>query len=159
MDCVQTQDFEVALSDPHAPEALALVGAMEQEIEETYADRSGSVHTVGATPEEMSPPDGAFVIIRSEGRAVGGGGLKRLDAEACEIKRMYLVPQVRGQGLSRVLLTALEDRARELGYSIARLDTADRQVAAQRLYEGAGYRSIPKYNANDLATLWYEKEL
>jgi GNAT superfamily N-acetyltransferase len=79
--------------------------------------------------------------------------------EACEIKRMYVAPEVRGRGASRDLLVALEDRARELGYSIARLDTGDRQPAAKRLYEHAGYRPIPSYNANNLATFWFEKEL
>ena len=156
---METNELEITLSDPNAPEALALVRAMEQEIDELYADRWGSVHSVGAPPAEMTPPNGAFVILRSEGRAVGGGGLKRLDAEACEIKRMYVAPEVRGRGASREILFALEDRARELGYSIARLDTGDRQAAAKRLYENAGYREIPKYNANNLATLWYEKEL
>jgi GNAT superfamily N-acetyltransferase len=156
---METTEIEITFSDPHAPEALAMVKAMEQEIDELYADRSGSVHSVGAPPAEMTPPDGAFVILRSEGRAVGGGGLKRLDSEACEIKRMYVAPEVRGRGASKDLLVALEDRARELGYSIARLDTGDRQPAAVRLYENAGYRRIPSYNANDLATYWYEKEL
>ena len=146
-------------ADPFDADSLALVHAMEDEISELYSDRPGSVHSVPADPGDMVPPDGDFLVVVHEGRLAGCGGLKRLDERACEIKRMYIRPEVRGNGLSTRLLEALEERARELGYSIARLDTADRQPAAVPLYEGAGYRRIPPYNDNDLAVYWYEKEL
>lgn len=152
-------EIEITRADPALPESIALVQAMEREIDELYSDRPGSVHTVGATPDEMVPPDGDFLVVREGGRDVGCGGIKRIDAESCEIKRMYVVPEARGRGLSTALLAALEERARELGYAIARLDTADRQPAALPLYEGAGYRRIPPYNDNDLATYWFEKEI
>ena len=45
------------------------------------------------------------------------------------------------------------------GYSMARLDTGDRQPAAERLYDSAGYRRIPDYNSNPLARLWFERRL
>jgi GNAT superfamily N-acetyltransferase len=132
---------------------------MEDEIEELYADRPGSIHSVGASVEEMSPPEGAFVLVEAGGELVGCGGLKRLDEGTCEIKRMYLRPEARGGGLSRGLLDALEARALELGYLRARLDSGDRQPAAIRLYEGAGYERIPDYNGNTAATVWFEKRL
>lgn len=146
-------------ADPFAADSLALVHAMEDEISELYSDRAGSVHSVPADPGDMVPPAGDFLIVVHDGRLAGCGGLKRLDERACEIKRMYIRPEARGIGLSTRLLGALEQRARELGYSIARLDTADRQPAAVPLYEGAGYRRVAPYNDNDLATYWFEKEL
>lgn len=136
-----------------------MVEAMEREVEGLYRDRRGSIHSVRSSPEAMSPPHGAFLELVEGGRALACGGLKRFDDQSCEIKRMYVIPEARGRGLSGLLLEALESRARDLGYSVARLDTGDRQLAAIRLYEGAGYRRIPKYNENDLATLWYEKRL
>ena len=151
--------ISVERGDPSDPSSLALVQAMEDEIDELYHDRSGSVRSVTAEPDEMRPPDGDFLVVVHEGRPVGCGGLKRLDDDVGEIKRMYVAPDARGKGLSRMLLEALEDRARELGFTIARLDTGDRQPAAQRLYEGAGYRRIPRYNENDVATRWYERSL
>jgi GNAT superfamily N-acetyltransferase len=72
---------------------------------------------------------------------------------------MYLEPEWRSRGLSGQLLTALEDRARGLGYTRARLDTGDRQPSAKRLYEGAGYRQIDDYNDNRVARFWFEREL
>ena len=60
------------------------------------------------------------------------GGIKRLPDGACEIKRMYVVPQARGRGVARELLEALEEEARALGYELARLDTGPRQPHAER---------------------------
>jgi GNAT superfamily N-acetyltransferase len=69
------------------------------------------------------------------------------------------VPDLRGQGVARRLLGALEDKARELGYAIARLDTGPAQPAAQGLYESAGYRPIHNFNANPVASFFGEKPL
>ena len=66
------------------------------------------------------------------------GGVKRLDERACEIKRMFVAPPARGQGVARALLGALEDEARRLGYAIARLDTGPHQPDAEHLYRSAG---------------------
>jgi GNAT superfamily N-acetyltransferase len=153
-------ELEFSLADPASAEATAIVAAMEAEIEALYSDRYGSIHSIGAGPEVMSESEGgSFVLLRSGGRPVGGGGLKRIADDTCEIKRMYLDPAVRGRGVAADLLTALEDRAREMGYAKVRLDTGDRQPAAKRLYEGAGYRAIPDYNGNPMARFWFEKEL
>jgi GNAT superfamily N-acetyltransferase len=153
------EEAQFPLGDPAEPASGRLVRAMEDEIEELYADRPGSIHSVGASVDEMSPPDGAFVLVVVDREQVGCGGLKRLDEETCEIKRMYLRPEARGKGLSRGLLETLEARAVELGYSRARLDSGDRQPAAIRLYEGAGYERIPDYNGNTAATVWFERVL
>jgi GNAT superfamily N-acetyltransferase len=112
-----------------------------------------------ATPREMSPPGGAFLVGWQDGRAVCCGGCKRLSADACEIKRMYVVPEARGQGVARQLLGALEDAARELGYTIARLDTGPAQPEARHIYESAGYRAIADFNGNPFASFWGEKRL
>jgi GNAT superfamily N-acetyltransferase len=90
---------------------------------------------------------------------VAGGGLKRLDARTCEIKRMYVVPEARGRGTGRALLEALEALGRDLGYAVVRLDTGAKQAGAQRMYERAGYRPIADYNANPLAAYWGETRL
>jgi GNAT superfamily N-acetyltransferase len=146
-------------ADPAVAPGSLLLRAMEDEIESAYRDREGSIHAISASAAEMSPPDGAFVVVRAGAEAIGCGGLKRLDDETCEIKRMYLEPAWRGRGISAPLLGAIEARARRLRYRRARLDTGDRQAAARRLYASAGYREIPDYNGNPLARLWYEREL
>ena len=93
------------------------------------------------------------------GAAVCGGGVKDLGEGACEIKRMYVVPEARNAGLGRELLVALEEAARELGYERARLDTGPDQHGARRMYQGAGYETIENFNGNPMATFFGEKTL
>ncbi len=112
-----------------------------------------------AGPAQLNPPAGAFLVGYRDGVAVCCGGIKRLDAQSCELKRMYVVPEARGQGVARRLLAALEDRARELGYTVARLDTGPKQPGARHLYASAGYREIQNFNGNPVATFFGEKSL
>jgi GNAT superfamily N-acetyltransferase len=139
------------------PVARELAAAMVAEVGEMYEPGLGKGPS--AHPEELSPPGGGFVVLEEDGRAVAGGGVKRLDDRACEIKRMYVAPEVRGRGLGRVLLVALEDLARDLGYAVARLDTGAKQPEAQAMYERAGYVAVPDYNDNPYASFWGEKRL
>ncbi|CAN5592417.1 hypothetical protein BH10ACT11_BH10ACT11_10480 [soil metagenome] len=156
---VTTCELQSVVADPADPESLRLVRAMEDEMEQLYEARKGSIHDIGASPSEMRAPDGAFIVLRADGKPVAGGGLKRWDESTCEIKRMYVEPGMRGKGVSRALLEAIENQARELGYERAYLDTGDRQPAAERLYASSGYLEIPDYNGNTLARHWYEKAL
>jgi GNAT superfamily N-acetyltransferase len=112
-----------------------------------------------AGPRELGPPDGAFVVGWEDDVAVCCGGVKRLPDGACEIKKMYVVPDARGRGVARELLVELERRARGLGYAIARLDTGPKQTRARRMYERAGYLPISNFNANPVATFFGEKAL
>ena len=108
---------------------------------------------------ELSPPGGAFIVGYAGGEPICCGGVKRLDNERCEIKKMYVVPEWRGKGIARKLLHALEDRARGLAYSIARLDTGPKQLSARGLYEDEGYVKIEDFNGNPVAVFWGEKPL
>jgi GNAT superfamily N-acetyltransferase len=139
------------------PVARSLVAAMWAEVGELY--EPGLPEGPTAHPEELSPPAGGFVVLEEDGRVVAGGGVKRLDDRVCELKRMYVVPEARGRGLGRELLVALEELARDLGYAVARLDTGSEQPGARRLYERAGYVSVPDYNGNPYAAWWGEKAL
>jgi GNAT superfamily N-acetyltransferase len=142
-----------------APEALSLVAAMVDEVSQLY----GRIDVPGAptaTPEDFSAPrGGTFLVVWEDGEPVAGGGLKRLDDEACEIKRMFVAPAARGRGHASRLLKGLEDEARRLGYRIARLDTGEHQPQAQAMYERAGYAAIGNFNANPFASFWGEKVL
>jgi GNAT superfamily N-acetyltransferase len=153
-----TVHFEIAEVDRGIGGTLA--GAMRDEIAAMY---DGLELDGAAMPKagsaELGPPGGVFIVGYEDGAAVCCGGVKRLDDAACEIKRMYVVPEARGRGLARVLLGELERRARALGYVIARLDTGPRQPGAQRLYESAGYAAIANFNANPVASFFGEKRL
>ena len=154
-----SESIEIRAICADDPTALALVRAMVEELDVVYGGRLDDPAAPTATPEEMSPPGGAFVVVYDDGAPVAGGGVKRLDDETAEIKRMYVVPDARSRGLARRLLRALEEAARGLGYARVRLDTGPLQPHAQALYESEGYREIPDYNANPYASFWGDKEL
>ena len=66
---------------------------------------------IAARAEEFSPPLGVFLVARRAGDAVGCGAVRTLDAGRGEIKRMWVDPAVRGLGIGRGLLIALERAA------------------------------------------------
>jgi GNAT superfamily N-acetyltransferase len=121
------------------------------ELDADYMPRAG--------PAELSPPGGAFLVGWAADEPVCCGGIKRLDERTCEIKKMYVVPPLRGRGLARQLLYALEAKARELGYEIVRLDTGPKQTSARGLFESEGYAPIEDFNGNPVAEFWGEKPL
>ena len=71
-----------------------------------------------------------------------------LDAVACEMKRLYVRPEIRGTGLGRRLAERAIAFARRSGYSAMRLDTMPSMVVAHQLYAGLGFQEIPPYRSN-----------
>ena len=149
---------QVEIRHGEDPDALALVAAMEDEVVSRYGPvRSERTSLLEAS--ELSPPTGAFVVLTLGGRAVAGGGVRRLEPGVGELKRMYVLPEARGRGLGRRLLAALEAAAADLGLERLRLDTDEQLTAALALYRSAGYEPIPDYNGNAYASFWGEKRL
>jgi GNAT superfamily N-acetyltransferase len=152
---IQFRDGRVDTGDGGRLEA-----AMREEIGELYAGLDlQSPDMPKAGPDQLNPPNGAFIVGYEDDVPVCCGGIKRLDAETCELKRMYVIPEARGRGVARLLLAALEQRGRELRYTVARLDTGPKQPGARHLYESAGYAAIPNFNANPVATFFGERRL
>jgi GNAT superfamily N-acetyltransferase len=155
-----TPALSFAPGDVDSGDGARLAQAMRAEIAVMYAglDLDGdTMPRAGAA--ELSPPGGAFVVGYHENRPVCCGGVKRLDEERCEIKKMYVIPEMRGRGVARTLLRELEAVARRLGYRIARLDTGPKQGNAEGLYRAEGYAAIPDFNGNPVAVFWGEKGL
>ena len=113
----------------------------------------------GVTPDQLAPPQGAWLVGWRGEEAVACGGVRLLSPAVCEIKRMYVDPSARGSGLARRLLTALEDAGVALGASLARLDTGRDMAPAVGLYRATGYVEIDDYNGNPDAGWWFEKTL
>ena len=141
--------------------ARSLAAAMRAEIAALYEGLAlDSPKMPKAGPEELGPPRGVFLVGFDEDDVpVCCGGVKDLGAGACEIKRMYVVPEARRSGRAGELLGALEDAARDLGYDVARLDTGPRQPHAERFYRQSGYEPIGNFNDNPVASFFGEKKL
>ena len=134
--------------------AARLVDAMVTEMDQLYEQGPGRGVGSGASPSDFSPPDGAFLVIYADGKPVAGGGLKRDDDGVAEIKRMYVAPAARRQGLGRRLLEELEDEgARARLRARSGSTRATRQPHAQAMYERAGYHPIENYNGNSMAVV------
>jgi ribosomal protein S18 acetylase RimI-like enzyme len=80
-----------------------------------------------------------------DAEAVGCGAVRLLDDETAELKRMYVAPGCRRQGMAGAILRSLEDHARALGATRIVLETVIDPPAAVALYRAAGYGEIPKF--------------
>jgi len=136
----------------------ALQEAFVAEIAARYPGWDPS-RSQSADPSDLAAPTGAWIVAYLDGRPVGCGGLKALDAGAVEIRRVYLDGSVRGLGLGRALLEELEAEARRLGYERVRSTTADRQPEALGLFGSCGFVEIPAFNDNAFTRHWLEKDL
>lgn len=86
---------------------------------------------------------GAFWVIEKQGYLVGTGGYYPVSRgkRAVEIRKMYLLPEVRGQGLGRCLLRELEQAIALQGFQAIWIETASVLVEAVKLYESSGYQA------------------
>jgi putative acetyltransferase len=89
------------------------------------------------------------VLVDEHGRIVGSVGLYRLNPSTCELRKMYLAGELRGQGLGRRMLSHAIAKAKELGYSRIELETASVLKEAIALYERHGFR---RFERGDLST-------
>lgn len=101
-----------------------------------------------------------FVAYRAD-EAVGCAALQTMTAGVIELKRMFVPMTLRGQGVARALLAALESEATRRGVTWLRLQTGTRQTEAVALYESSGYRRVESWGkyAWDSNAICYEKTL
>ena len=130
-------DAAPAVAD--SPESVRLLAAYEAELVSLGVTLNHG-WAGGVTPDQLAPPQGAWLVGWRGDEAVACGGVRLLSPEVCEIKRMYVDPSARGAGLARRLLTALEDAASLLGARVARLDTGRDMAPAVGLYRTTGLR-------------------
>ncbi|PBC44995.1 GNAT family N-acetyltransferase [Rhodococcus sp. ACS1] len=132
------------------PDAVTLRAAMAAEVGPRYSDRVSDA--VRATTNAVDPESVHVTILlyvsdieAAEPRAVGHAAL-RWNGDDLEVKRMFVVKEHRGTGVSTALLSAVEDAAREVRRPRLILQTGDRQPDAVRLYEKSGYSRIPIFS-------------
>ncbi|MFN2477509.1 MAG: GNAT family N-acetyltransferase [Chthoniobacterales bacterium] len=150
-------EVRVERADVSSATSQRLFTAMWADVDEIYGNDAPS----GLELPGMEVPRAAFVLARDRGEAVGCGAIRPFTETVAEVKRIYVVPQRRGQQIARLIMGALEQLARENGFSETRLETGLRQPAAIRLYENLGYTRIAGFGdyKDDPLSVCYAKQL
>jgi ribosomal protein S18 acetylase RimI-like enzyme len=99
-------------------------------------------------PGDYAPPSGCLLLALEDGKAAGCVGLRRIDDERCEMKRLYVRPEYRGRGLGRELAEKVVAEARKAGYRSMYLDTLPVMKKAQALYQSLGFSDCAPYYDN-----------
>jgi GNAT superfamily N-acetyltransferase len=102
-------------------------------------------------------PGMVFLVAREPAGSIGCAGLRWIGAQAAEVRHIYIRPEYRGLGVTRLLLRGAEDLARRRGCRIARLKATDLRDAG--LYEASGYVRIPPFGSHPARSLCFEKSL
>lgn len=116
-------------------------------------------HELATLPGEYAPPRGRLLLARAGKAAAGCVALHGLDGGTAEMRRLYVRPAFRGQGIGRALAKAAIDEAARLGYSRIRLDTPRSLREASALYRSLGFFEIAAYRAHDPGELFLERML
>lgn len=111
-------------------------------------------------PGKYREPEGVLLLLKIGGKACGCCALKPLEEKICELKRLFVLEEHRGRGISKVLMERILKEARERGYEKIRLDTLDTMKPAIGLYRSVGFEEISAYIYNPLpGARYFEKRL
>jgi ribosomal protein S18 acetylase RimI-like enzyme len=136
-------------ADHEATKALFVEYAQSLGFSLAYQDFASEL---AGFPGKYAPPAGALLLARADGKPAGAVGLRQLEPEICEMKRLYVRPEFRhlrtpdGLSIGRALAHGIVAHARALNYRRLRLDTiAGKMAAAVKLYRSMGFVEIPPY--------------
>lgn len=117
-------------------------------------------HDIFHINEQYLNSGGEFLVgTGANGIVLAMGGLKKLDGERAEIKRLRVHPSYQKLGYGQQLLTQLEQRAIELGFRSLYLDTLTNQLGAQKLFQNNGYQPTGSTNIDGFNVNLFEKSL
>jgi len=128
--------FQLGLEDPVQPEIVALLDEGERYGAALYPAESNHFLSI----ESLRAPNIRFVVARDAAGVAVGTGAIAIYGDWAEVKRMWVVPPVRGRGLSKTLLSNLERHARDAGAMTLKLETGIANHEALALYERAGFQ-------------------
>jgi len=101
-------------------------------------------------PADYVPPDGRLLLAIYQEQAAGCVALRKLEADVCEMKRLFVRPPFQNLKIGKSLAEAVIAEAKKIGYSHMRLDTVPSMARAQKLYTSLGFKEIPPYRYNPI---------
>jgi GNAT superfamily N-acetyltransferase len=111
-------------------------------------------------PGEYAPPEGGLIIAFYQGEPAGCVGLRKLEKNICEMKRLYVRPRYRAMGVGKALAESIIREAGVRGYKHMRLDTVPSMKKARGLYLSMGFKKIDPYCYNPIqGATFMEKKL
>jgi len=131
-----------------ARDNTAVASIIRSVMPEFGADGPGfAIHDaeVDAMQEAYARPRSAYFVVERDGVVLGGGGVAPLeggDADVCELRKMYFLPQARGIGAGSAMIQRCLDAARAHGFRRCYLETLSGMDAAQTLYRRHGFTTL-----------------
>lgn len=156
---LRASQVTLAVEDPTTPDATWCIGQYVAELNRRFEVGFDPAKSISADASELTPPAGALILARLQGRPIGCGALKLHPGAPTELKRMWVAPEARGLGLGRRLLLELERYARQSGVAVVRLETNGTLQEAIALYRSSGYQEVPAFSDEPYAHHWFEKHL
>jgi DNA-binding MarR family transcriptional regulator/GNAT superfamily N-acetyltransferase len=154
---LQMAGLQIERVDPASPAARWCVGQYFSELDRRFESGFDPSASLSADDRDLIPPRGAFLMASIDGESVACGAVKTVAPGVGSLKRMWVADAVRGLGVGRRMLDALEAHARELGLTTLRLETNQALREAIGLYRSAGFREVAAFNADPYAHHWFEK--
>ena len=150
---------EIKVEEAATADARWCVQQYFAELDRRFEGGFDASLTLSSDVRELTLPLGLIMIARLRGRPVGCGALRFHLRAKPDIKRMWVAPEVRGLGVGRRMLDALEREARRRGARAVRLETNRSLKEAIALYRGSGYFEVKAFNSEPYAHHWFEKRL
>lgn len=150
---------EVEPADAASDDAQACLSAYYAELARRFPGGFDPGRSLHPDTHEFREPTGGFVLARLHGRAIGCGAVLFHDRAPAYIKRMWVDDAVRGMGVGRRILAALEQAARDHGAASVTLETNASLTEAIAMYRASGYVEVEPFNDEVYADHWFEKRL
>lgn len=153
-----TPDNDIEYLDPDASEVQALIAASDSYYVDLYPAESNHLESRA----DLKRPNVLFIGVRVDGELVASGAAKIMqdDGTYAEIKRVFVLDQYRGRGLSNRIMQFLEAELARRGIELFRLETGVKQPEALGLYRKLGYRERPPFGSyrSDPLSVFMEKQ-
>lgn len=150
----------IGITDPRDNHAKHCLRAYFAELARRFHTGFNPEISNSATEDELTLPQGLLLVAHQNGAPVGCGALKfHSESVVAEVKRMWVSPDCRGDGLGRRLLDRLEAEAQGRGIRTLRLETNEVLTEAINMYGRAGFHEVDRFNDEPYASSWFEKSI